>query len=101
MSTKRTFTSVSSTTGTQAFISAFVPTVSANRFTVGSDAVPPGSKSVESAREKAVFAYLRGLRALGQTEISTDKIASALSLPLGDVERAVAALRHKGVKVAK
>ena len=53
-----------------------------------------------SATEKAVYAYIRALRALGHTTANTADIARALSLPLSDVDRAVQALKTKGVNVA-
>jgi hypothetical protein len=48
----------------------------------------------------AVYGYMRAMRALGQTTVNTADIGKALGLPLRDVERAVIALRSKGVKRA-
>jgi hypothetical protein len=48
--------------------------------------------------QNAVYAYIRAIRALGRTEINTDEIAAALSLPVSEVNSAVSALKKKGVK---
>jgi len=49
----------------------------------------------------AVYAHIRAIRALGRTTINTSEIATALSLPIDEVNRAVSTLNSKGVKVRK
>jgi hypothetical protein len=49
--------------------------------------------------EKAVYAYIRAIRALGRTTIHTAEIAAALSLPVREVNQAVPSLNRKGVRV--
>lgn len=49
--------------------------------------------------ENAVYAHIRAIRTLGRTTINAGEIAKSLSLPVADVNRAVAALKSKGVKV--
>jgi|HubBroStandDraft_5_1064220.scaffolds.fasta_scaffold1207243_1 hypothetical protein len=49
--------------------------------------------------QNAVYAYLRAIRALGRTGINTGDVAMALSLPVGDVNKALSALKKKGVRV--
>ena len=49
--------------------------------------------------EGAVYDYIQAVRALGRTRITTVEIARALRLPVTAVDRTVANLRHKGVKV--
>jgi len=49
--------------------------------------------------EKAVYAHIRAVRALGRTQINTSDIADALSLPVSEVNRAITQLKKKGVRV--
>ena len=48
--------------------------------------------------EGAVFAHIKAVRALGHTEVNTDQIAAALSVPVSAVNAAITKLRDKGVK---
>jgi hypothetical protein len=48
--------------------------------------------------ERAVYAYIQAVRALGKTKVETEEIARALGLGLSEVERTVKALRSRGVK---
>jgi hypothetical protein len=48
--------------------------------------------------ENAVYAYIRAVRALGRTKISTTEVASALSLPVVEVNSALSSLKKKGVR---
>ncbi len=50
--------------------------------------------------EKAVYAYIRALRALGRTSVNTLEVARALGIRPSDVDNALGALKSKGVKVA-
>lgn len=50
--------------------------------------------------EKAVYAHIRAIRSLGRTTVNTAQIARALSVPIKDVDQAVAKLRTKGVRLA-
>ena len=56
-------------------------------------------RSAPDEIERAVFAHIQAVRALGRTRINTADIALALGLPTKSVERAVAKLKDKGVKV--
>ena len=69
-----------------------------DRFTV----TYSGSKKADEfgKLEKAVYAHIRAIRTLGRTSVNTAEIAAALSIPVIDVDRAVANLRDKGVKLA-
>ncbi len=51
--------------------------------------------------EGAVYAYIRAVRALGQTSVNSIDISRALSLSLGEVEQAIRGLRGKGVRIIK
>jgi hypothetical protein len=58
-----------------------------------------GNKKTESAVENAIYAHIRAIRALGRKEVNTSEISDALSLPVLIVNRAIASLKKKGVKV--
>jgi predicted transcriptional regulator len=49
--------------------------------------------------ENAIYAHIQAIRSLGRTAINTAEIAEALSLPVSTVNRAISALKKKGVKV--
>ena len=49
--------------------------------------------------QNAVYAYIRAIRALGRTKITTSEVADALSLSVADVNRAISSLEKKGVRV--
>lgn len=49
-------------------------------------------------QHEAIFTYLKALRSLGKTRVSSAEVASALSLPEREVRRAMAAMAEKGVK---
>lgn len=98
MSTKRTIESTSSTTSPAVLISAFTPAVPAS--TVGIEAESAAHDKSGSTVEKAVYGYLKAVRALGRTGVNTIEIANALALDLAAVERSIEALKKKGVKVA-
>ncbi len=51
--------------------------------------------------EKAVYAYIRAVRALGRETINTLDISRALSIPLPRVEKAAERLESKGVRLAQ
>jgi len=48
--------------------------------------------------EKAIYAHIRAVRALGKKTINTAEIAEALTLSLDEVHSALVSLRNKGVK---
>ena len=48
--------------------------------------------------QRAVYAHIRAVRALGRKRITTGEIAEALSLPVSEVNRAITALKRKGVR---
>jgi hypothetical protein len=53
---------------------------------------------VSKGIENAIYAHIRAIRALGRTAINTRELASALSLSIGEVNRAISSLKKKGVK---
>ena len=71
------------------------PTTRTSTFAL--DAAPPPRKSSKDV-EKAVYAYLRALRALGQTELKVSEVAEGLHIAVPLVISALNALRRKGVK---
>lgn len=48
--------------------------------------------------QRAIYAHIRAVRALGRERITTGEIAEALSLPVSEVNRAVTGLKKKGVR---
>jgi CRP-like cAMP-binding protein len=52
------------------------------------------SKSVENA----VYSYMRAVRTLGRTKITTDEVADALALSVREVNSALSSLKKKGVR---
>jgi hypothetical protein len=64
---------------------------------------PADPKAVLARRkalEAAVYLHIRAIRTMGRTSINTAEIADALAVSLDDVQRAISALKDKGVKVA-
>ena len=59
----------------------------------------PRSKSAADI-EKAVYAHIQAVRALGRDQINTVEIANALSISQESVIAAIARLQGKGVRVA-
>ena len=57
------------------------------------------AQSVPAEIEDAVLTHIRALRKLGFTSVNTASIASALSLPLPDVDAVINGLRRKGVQL--
>jgi hypothetical protein len=55
-------------------------------------------RRVGKSVENAVYAYIRAIRALGRTSIVTTEVADALSLSVLQVNRAISALKKKGVR---
>jgi hypothetical protein len=49
--------------------------------------------------QNAIYAYIRAIRALGRDTVNTIEIAEALSLTVPEVNRAIAALEKRGVKI--
>jgi hypothetical protein len=72
--------------------------LSAFSLTVGPSpaSAPKASKEVE----KAVYAYVRAVRALGRTELAVSDISKALDVAEPAVIQALNALRSKGIKFA-
>src|SRR4051812_44712430 len=71
---------------------------------VGSVSMAPlsghGVAKADSEVEKAVYAHIQAVRALGRDTITTVEIATALSIPQEAVIAAVHRLRSKGVRIA-
>jgi hypothetical protein len=68
------------------------------RVTIGSTpaSAPKPSKEIE----RAVYGYVRAVRALGRTELVVSDISRALNIAEPAVVQALTALRSKGVKFA-
>jgi CRP-like cAMP-binding protein len=54
----------------------------------------------QESLERATYAYVQAIRALGRKEVTTVEIANALNLSVIEVEATLAALKKKGVKFA-
>lgn len=65
-----------------------------------SDSLPARARRVRANKsvQNAVYGYIRAVRALGRTKISTAEVADALSLKVPDVNGALSSLKKKGVK---
>jgi hypothetical protein len=50
------------------------------------------------ALERAVYAYFRAVRSLGQTVVNTEDVAKALRVPLADVHVVIRAMKVKRAK---
>lgn len=48
--------------------------------------------------QNAVYAYIRAVRALGRTKITTAEVADALSIPVVEVNGALSSLKKRGVR---
>lgn len=82
--------------GTGAFITGATSSVSISQTPV--DVNPFDATPIRKDIERAVFGYIRAMRALGHTKINTTTIADALSLPITEVNRVVARLQERGVR---
>lgn len=49
--------------------------------------------------ENAVYAHLQAMRALGHAFVNTSDVARALGLPQSAVDRTIAKLKKRGIKV--
>jgi predicted Rossmann fold nucleotide-binding protein DprA/Smf involved in DNA uptake len=72
----------------------------AGRITLSmSMAMPPTHRKVESKKiERAVYAHIQAVRALGRTQIEPQEIARALGLSVQQVLSTIHTLKQKGVK---
>jgi hypothetical protein len=61
--------------------------------------VPMQARGSSKDIESAVYAHIQALRALGKTQVNTIEIARSLDLSLAIVEKVIADLRSKGVKI--
>ncbi len=97
--TQRPLTTVGSGSSEQVSISLSGTSSSDSQIVRGTGYHRPtrSSKDIEGA----VYAYIRAVRALGQTSVNSVDISRALSLPLGEVEQAIQGLRDKGVRIIK
>lgn len=50
------------------------------------------------AVQNAVYGYIRAVRALGRTKITTAEVSEALSLPIAEVHGALSSLKKRGVR---
>ena len=81
-----------------------------NRLILSTESTTPGQfvisdiplvrRSARSSKmvQNAVYAYIRAVRALGRTKITTTEVADALSLPVIEVNRALSSLKKRGVR---
>jgi len=58
----------------------------------------PRSRRANKSVESAVYAYMRAVRSLGRTKITTAEVADALSLSIRDVNSALSSLKKRGVR---
>jgi hypothetical protein len=80
------------------------PGVSTVTETTTLDAVPFLAEKADGSEgniERAIYAHIRALRTLGKESINTEEIAMALSLPVKAVNKAIEALKDKGITAAK
>lgn len=56
---------------------------------------PPRQRPVQN---EAILTYLKAVRSLGKTRVSSVEVANALNLPERQVRRAMATMAAKGVK---
>jgi hypothetical protein len=84
---------ISGTTGTSATV---ILTVAKPAQRSGPASAPP-SRDVEGA----VYTYLRAMRALKQTHVTPDDVASALGISLSSAMAALTSLKSKGVRRSK
>ena len=59
------------------------------------------AKSNEQNIEKAVYGYIRAIRAVGRAKVDSGEISVALNLPFRDVEKAMRQLSGRGVKIVR
>lgn len=77
---------------------------STSSFITKGDAIPPrdtDDKSISqrySQIDRAVWAHIKALRALGRDQINSIEIAEALNLPLFVIHASIERLKPKGVK---
>jgi hypothetical protein len=89
----------SSTTLNQLILSS--ESTANSQLSIGSDAVSRRirrSNRLNKSVVNAVYAYIRAIRALGRTNLVTTEVASALSIPVAEVNRAITSLKEKGVR---
>ena len=97
--TQQPLTTVGSGSSTQVRILTGGTSSSDSQFVQGTGYRPPTRSKNDI--EGAVFAYIKAVRALGQTSVNSVDISRALSLPLGEVDQAMKGLRGKGVRIIK
>jgi hypothetical protein len=59
------------------------------------------SRAAKKKIENAVYGYIQAVRTLDRTQINTDRIAEALSIPVAQVNASLAALERRGVRIKK
>lgn len=98
------FSDTTTSTTTSAWMS--LPTANNTTVTIVTSSALLGSKKETQTKtsvrdiQVAVYSHIQAVRALGRTNINTEEIAKALSLPVGSVNVAIAKLKDKGVRVA-
>ena len=90
--------SIIAETGTLSISGETVTVVESEGIPVKGTSTPSKDVSDKTATE-AIYNYLRYLRSRDRTMVSMKEIANALSLSISQVERIVATLRSRGVKV--
>jgi transcription initiation factor IIE alpha subunit len=84
-----------------------LPTANNSTVTIVSSSPLFGTKkeALASASMKdiqgAVYSHIQAIRALGRTDINTEEIAKALSIPVVSVNSVIAKLKEKGVRIAR
>jgi hypothetical protein len=95
---------------TNSFLRGATTSASSSHFAVSGVSTPTlNAQSISGAHsdgpslkelENAVYGYIRALRALGRTEVTSTEIAQALGISTTAVQQVLSSLQKKGVKVA-
>jgi hypothetical protein len=89
------------TTASDSFtIAAPTPAAGLSAFSLTVGPSPASAPKASKEVEKAVYAYVRAVRALGRTQVLVSDISRALEIAEPAVIQALSALRSKGVKFA-
>lgn len=70
-------------------------------FERGRSGFPSRRQSTPKEMEKAVYGFIRAVRALGRTSVASTEISDALNLSARDVEGAMRKLGSQGVRIIK
>lgn len=101
MSRKTTIDHGSSATAAALIITEDVtPTAQREWMEPPEQATTRGGAARKEELANAIYWHIQAIRAVGRERVNTAEIARALGVSLADVEKAIAGLKKKGVKVA-